>query len=100
LRIFYKAAQRIRTPDDWKSVMVNLAQEAGSGHRWMNAAFYYRAAEFFTLPSDPDKEVLYSQFTDIFYNKAFAGDPFKRFPVQYEQIHSPPSSSHPCGRDP
>ena len=84
-----QAAQRIRTLDDWKGVMVSLAQEAESEQRWMNAAFYYRAAEFFTLPSDPDKEVLYNRFIDIFYQKVFAGESFKRFLVPYEHTHLP-----------
>jgi pimeloyl-ACP methyl ester carboxylesterase len=84
-----QAAQRIRTLDDWKRVMIQLAQEAESEQRWMNAAFYYRAAEFFTLPSDPDKEVLYDRFIDIFYHKACAGEPVERFLVPYEHTHLP-----------
>jgi len=83
------AAQRIRTLDDWKSVMVSLAQEAESEQRWTNAAFYYRAAEFFTLPSDPDKETLYDRFIDIFYQKACAGEPVERFLIPYEHAHLP-----------
>ena len=35
--------------------------------RFKNAAFYYRAAEFVTKPSDPDKFLLYDQFIDTFY---------------------------------
>ncbi len=84
-----RAAQMIKTLDDWKGVMVNLAQEAEAEQRWMNAAFYYRAAEFFVLPSVPDKEVLYNKFTDIFYTKVFAGESFKRFLVPYEHTHLP-----------
>ncbi len=49
------AGQQIRTLDDWKEVMTELAGNAEAEERWMNAAFYYRAAEFFTPPSDPDK---------------------------------------------
>jgi pimeloyl-ACP methyl ester carboxylesterase len=84
-----QAAQRIKTLDDWKGVMISLAKKAETEERWMNAAFYYRAAEFFTLPSDPDKEVLYNQFTDLFYTKAFAGESFERFLVPSEQTHLP-----------
>ena len=80
--------------------MVNLAQEAETEQRWINAAFYFRAAEFFTLPSDPDKEVLYDRFIDIFYQKAFAGEPFERFLVPYEHTHLPairvPSAKPAC----
>jgi pimeloyl-ACP methyl ester carboxylesterase len=84
-----QAAQRIKTLDDWKGVMVSLAKEAEAEERWMNAAFYYRAAEFFTLPSDPDKKVLYDQFTNIFYTKTFAVESFERLLVPYEQTHLP-----------
>lgn len=82
-------AQRIRTLDDWKGVMVTHAKEAESEQRWLNAAFYYRAAEFFTLPSDPDKEALYDHFIDIFYHKACAGEPPERFLIPYENSHLP-----------
>lgn len=95
-----QGALRIKTRDNWKGVMVSLAQEAETEERWMNAAFYYRAAEFFTLPSDPDKEVLYNQFADIFYTKAFDGESFERFLVPYEQTHLPviriASALHEC----
>jgi pimeloyl-ACP methyl ester carboxylesterase len=95
-----QAALRIKTLDDWKGVMVSLAQEAETEERWMNAAFYYRAAEFFTMPSDPDKEALYNQFTDIFYTQAFAGESFERVLVPYEQTHLPAiciaSALHEC----
>jgi len=95
-----KAAQHIRTLDDWKGVMTGLAREACSEQRWMNAAFYYRAAEFFTLPLDPDKEKLYDTFTDIFYRKACAGEPIERHDIPYEHTHLPairvPSARPSC----
>ena len=83
-----KAAQRIKKLDDWNGVLVNLAQDAEAEQRSMNAAFYYRAAEFFTLPSDPVKERLYNRFIDIFYLKCCAGKPLERFLVPYEHTHS------------
>jgi pimeloyl-ACP methyl ester carboxylesterase len=95
-----QAAQRIKTLDDWKGVMVSLAKEAETEQRWMNAAFYYRAAEFFTLPSDPDKEGLYTKFIDIFYQKVLAGEPVERYLVPYEHTHLPairvPSAKPAC----
>ena len=78
------AGEQIRTFDDWKPVMTSLAETAASEERWINAAFYYRAAEFFVLPSDPDKELLYKRFSDIFYTRAFAGEPIERRWVPYE----------------
>jgi pimeloyl-ACP methyl ester carboxylesterase len=83
------AGVQIRTFGDWKRVMTSLAENAASEERWINAAFYYRAAEFFVLPSDPDKELLYDRFSDIFYNRAFAGEPIARYKIQYEGTHLP-----------
>lgn len=83
------AGSRIRTFDDWKQVMTSLAEKAVSEERWINAAFYYRAAEFFVLSGDPDKEVLYDRFADLFYNKAFAGEPIERQIIPYEGTHIP-----------
>ena len=67
-----EAAERIKGLPDWKDEMVRQADKALVENRIINATFYYRAAEFFTHPSDPDKKVLYEKFKDLFYNKAFA----------------------------
>jgi pimeloyl-ACP methyl ester carboxylesterase len=76
-------AKRIKVMEDWKPEMIGLAETALSEDRLMNAAFYYRAAEFFTMPSDPDKENLYDRFIDLFYNEVFAEEPIERFSVSY-----------------
>jgi len=78
-----EAGRQIRDFNDWKRVMTLLAETAVSERRWVNAAFYFRAAEFFVLPSDSDKGILYDRFSDLFYNKAFAGEPFERHQVPY-----------------
>lgn len=78
-----EAARSIQTLDDWKDVMVGLADRALAEGRTMNAAFYYRAAEFFTLPSDPDKEKLYERFIDLFYHDVFGDDPMDRVSIPY-----------------
>ena len=83
------AGSQIRTFDDWKGVMTGLAEKAVSEERWINAAFYYRAAEFFVLACDPDKEVLYDRFSDLFYNKAFVSEPIERQAVPYEGTYIP-----------
>lgn len=84
-----RAGGRIQNFDDWKGVMTGLAEKAASEERWINAAFYYRAAEFFVLAGDPDKEVLYDRFMDLFYTRAFAGEPVERQLVPYEGTHIP-----------
>ena len=59
------AGKQIQTFEDWKGVMTCLAEKAESEKRWIKAAFYYRAAEFFVFPSDPDKAALYDRFSDL-----------------------------------
>ncbi|MBN1762894.1 MAG: hypothetical protein JW878_07470 [Methanomicrobia archaeon] len=61
-----KAAAEIKKLENHKRAFTNLAEAAEAEQRLMNAAFYYRAAEFFVPPSDPDKEVLYEKFVDLF----------------------------------
>ena len=48
-----------------------------------HAAFFYRAAEFFTLPDDPRKEDLYAKFLQYFYS-FYDGDNFEKFEIPYE----------------
>ena len=51
--------------------------------------FIFRAAEFFTLPFDPDKESLYDKFIDLFYNVVFKDESIERFSVPYEGAFLP-----------
>ena len=64
------AGRRIDTFTECKSVMVSQAEKAVAEDRIMNAAFYYRAPEFYTFEDDPDKERLYDRFIELF-DKAF-----------------------------
>lgn len=83
------AANHIATLDDWKAELIRQADKALAEGRLLNGTFYYRAAEFFTRPSDPDKLALYDKFIDLFYNKVFAGEPFERHQVPYESGYLP-----------
>ncbi|HMK82171.1 MAG TPA: alpha/beta hydrolase, partial [Candidatus Bathyarchaeia archaeon] len=49
-------APLIKTYDEWKSQFLMLAEKAMSNGETLKAAYYYRAAEFIMLPSDPDKQ--------------------------------------------
>jgi len=60
-------APKINNFDDWKREMINLAENALSRGETLQVAMCYRAAEFFTSPEDPDKELLYDKFTEFFY---------------------------------
>jgi pimeloyl-ACP methyl ester carboxylesterase len=77
-----EAGRRIENFDDWKRVMVELAERAESEGRLVNAAFYYRAAEFYTFRDDPDKEPLYDRFAGLFY-RVFGDEGIERFEVPY-----------------
>lgn len=91
-----KAAAVIKTNKDYKKAFVALAQEASANGRLKNAAFYYRAAEFLTNPTDPDKIPLYDQFISVFY-EAFKDDNIERHEVPYEGGFLPASRLAPVG---
>ncbi|QIN84461.1 alpha/beta fold hydrolase [Rubrobacter tropicus] len=55
LREVRAAAPRIRDHRDWKRELLSLAEGALTGGRRLDAAYYFRAAEFYMMPDDPDK---------------------------------------------
>jgi len=83
-----KVGRKIENFADWKRELTELAEKSVSEKRLMNAAFYYRAAEFYTFEGDPDKEPLYDKFSDLFY-RAFKKDEIKRFKVPYKKTFLP-----------
>ncbi|PIZ16742.1 alpha/beta hydrolase [Candidatus Desantisbacteria bacterium CG_4_10_14_0_8_um_filter_48_22] len=83
-----EAGQKINNFNDWKNEMLKLADKAVSEDRLMNAAFYYRAAEFYTFPGDPDKELLYDKFIDLFY-RVFQSGEIERFKIPYNEACLP-----------
>jgi len=78
-----EVGQKIKTFTDWKREMLKLAEKAVSEERFMNATFYYRAAEFYTKSNDPEKNILYNKFIELFY-KTFKNDGIERHQVTYE----------------
>ncbi|WP_414468312.1 alpha/beta fold hydrolase [Methanobacterium sp. ACI-7] len=84
-----EVAKRIHKFEDWKPEMIQLAQKSLNENRFISAAFYFRAAEFFTLPYDPDKDKLYDKFIDLFYNAAFKDEPLERFHIPYRDTLLP-----------
>ena len=92
-----KAGKRISSFDDWKAEMIRLATEAVSEDRLMNAAFYYRAAEFYAFPNDPDKEHLYDRFSEYFY-QAFEDHGIERIEIPYGEASLPAMAVMPKGR--
>ncbi|TFG06450.1 MAG: alpha/beta hydrolase, partial [Promethearchaeota archaeon] len=62
-----EVATKIKDFDDWKRELVPLGDKALAESRLLNAAMYYRAAEFFVSPNDPDKHALYEKFIDLIF---------------------------------
>lgn len=91
-----EAGRRIRTFADWKGEMMRQAGRARCEGRLVNAAFYTRAAEFYTGPGDPDKEALYEEFSELFY-RAFGDDAIERFEVPYGEGCLPGLAISPAG---
>jgi len=77
-----RIGQRVKTFQDWKIEMLKMAENTLSEERVMEAAFFYRAAEFYTFQNDPDKEILYDKFVDLFY-KAVKNEEIGRFKIPY-----------------
>jgi pimeloyl-ACP methyl ester carboxylesterase len=84
-----EAAQRIKSLEDWKPEMVRQAEKALAEGRMTEAAFFYRAAEFFALPTDPDKQILYNAFRDTFYSHVFNAQRAERGEAPYDGSYLP-----------
>ncbi len=65
-----EAAWRIRDLADWKREFLRLAAAADDQGRTANAAAYYRAADFYMSPDDPDKEKAYDRSVELFRETA------------------------------
>jgi pimeloyl-ACP methyl ester carboxylesterase len=91
-----EAGRRIRTFGDWKSEMIAMAERALSEGRLMEAAFFYRAAEFYTFQGDIAKDILYERFQDLFY-RAFKGDEIERVKIPYGGAFLPAMNIPPEG---
>jgi len=88
LEDFQKVGSRIKNFTDWKNEMLKLAEDAVFEKRYINAAFYYRAAEFYILSKIPEKEKMYEKFSEYFY-LAFKDDKIERFDIPYENTFLP-----------
>lgn len=66
-------AARIKSIADWNREFMALAKKAHDEGRTLNAMTYYRAAEFYMLDGDPDKDTAYDMFIELF-KEAFADD--------------------------
>lgn len=83
-----EAGQRVKTFEDWKTEMLRLAKKAVAEERFMNAAFYFRAAEFYILTDSAEKDSLYDKFREYF-DRAFEKDEIERLNVPYGESFLP-----------
>ncbi|TFG26869.1 MAG: alpha/beta hydrolase [Promethearchaeota archaeon] len=79
---------KIKDFDDWKRELIALADNALSEDRILNAAVYYRAAEFFVSPNDPDKHILYEKFVDLIY-QVYEDLTRRKVKIPYENSYLP-----------
>ena len=91
-----EAGKKVKSFKDWKTEMVKLAEKAESENRLMNAAFYYRAAEFYMLQDNSEKKQMYEKFIELFY-KAFKNDKIEQFEVPYKEAFLPAMKVSPKG---
>jgi pimeloyl-ACP methyl ester carboxylesterase len=68
---------------DWKRCWLSIARTAERDGRLLSAAFSYRAAEFFTYSTDPDKDRLYDKFITLF-DECLRDVPLERCEIPYE----------------
>ncbi|MBN1290513.1 MAG: alpha/beta fold hydrolase [Candidatus Latescibacteria bacterium] len=74
---------RINSFRDWTDVMLECAETAVSEERYLNAAFFYRAAEFYCFDDFSEKERLYDNFIEYF-NAAYSNEIIQRSEIPYE----------------
>ena len=77
-----EAGHNVTSFDNWKTEMIRLGEKAVSEERFINAAFYFRAAEFYILTDNAGKDALYDKFRDYF-ERAFGKDGIERSDVPY-----------------
>lgn len=75
-------AQKIKGYADVTPIMTSLAEKALGEGRMLNAAFYYRFAEFFCFADFAEKRRLFDQFMLLFY-RALAADQIERHEIKY-----------------
>jgi len=91
-----EAGGRIRNFAQWKGEMLRHADAALADGRVLNAAFYVRAAEFYTFPDDGDKAPLYDRFLELFM-EAIPESGVQRIEVPYKKTALPAYDLAPEG---
>jgi pimeloyl-ACP methyl ester carboxylesterase len=92
-----EAGKKIHSFDDWKNEMIKLAKWAEQENMLLQAAIYCRAAEIYLLEEVPEKDHLYQQFCDLFY-QAIENDEIERLKVPYNVAFLPVIKVLPSGK--
>ena len=90
-------APRIKNYADWKRENLSIAALAEKERRFINAASYYRLAEFFMDPRDPDKNKAYEKFTGLM-NDLYKNENIKRISIPYKNAYLPAVSLKGVGK--
>ncbi len=83
-----EAGEKVKTFANWKNIMIKLAEKAISEKRLLNAAIYYRSAEFYVMNDIKEKENLYKEFSDLFYGLEETKN-LERFRIPYNNSFLP-----------
>lgn len=81
-------ASHVETVNDWKSQFLLHAGKKEAENNMLRAAYYYRAAEFFMPPNDPEKAELYDKFQRIIHS-IMKEDGVEFIYVPYEGVYLP-----------
>ncbi len=76
------AGKKVSNFQTWTAEMSMLEKDALERGELAQAAFYTRAAEFYTIPAS-EREALYERFAELFY-RAFAADAIETHQIPYE----------------
>lgn len=78
-----EVSQKISDFKSWNTKMKRLAETALNKKELLKAAFYFRAAEFYTFPDDNEKDILYDKFSELFY-EFFKNDNIEKLKIPYD----------------
>lgn len=92
----------IKTLDDWINEFMRLAKKAEAGKRALQASAYYRAANFYISPGDPNKNATYASYKALInelYGHDFTSGIIREIKVPYEGGFIPVWHSKPAKKD-
>ena len=65
--LFAAIGSKIEGFEDWQMEFLGRAHDREADGETLEAAWLYRAAEFFIRPGHPDRRFAYEKFIDLFY---------------------------------